>query len=395
VASANPGYQPGSATITLAPGDAEVLDITVTKEMLGMGPIDVYFLIGAGYEERGFVIGELRSTGSNPITGVMNAMLAANPNVLFGAGSYINKPLPGIGWNDYHVYQPLASVGAAVGAIQTSVDTLGLSLRREAINKRSSLEAIYQVILRSDTLGFRPGVRRVVFVLTESGFNVAGEANSLLYDPMPITNYNGPPATALPANDHDVDLESACVVAGNICKSGVGWVANPPPAHIDCLSCGFGCFELRKTGSLTFGAGACEDYPSVVDVTGVGGSYEVWAYVYSNWASHNAQWQALTASMASGSTVFTGPASGLAAAAANLCTPDFPGLTYTSPLITGVVVVEAPTVFVASVTFEAVSPASDAHDGPVVLTLTGYPDTTTAAVSTCAGEPTPCDEPTF
>jgi len=389
-AAGDADFAPDAASVALAADGAPVdVDITISRAASGAAPLDVYFLIDGSYEARLYVMSGLRSGGSGPLADTMAAIEAAHPGTHFGVGGFINKPLPGIGWSDYYAYQHFQDVSASAAAVQAAVDTMPLSLRTAGTPKRSSLEAIYHTVQHGGAdIGFRAGARRVVFVVTNAGFNVAGDANALLVEPSPISTFNGAPWSTIPANDLDEDLEGGCVVGGDVCKEGHTWIASPAPAHVGCDSCGFGCIERYEPGFLTFAAGACEEYPAVADVTGGGAAaaYEVWAYVFANWASAQAEWSALTAAMAPGSSAFTGPASGLPAAAAALAGSGAPALVHTCPLVTNVAVAASVDDFVYTVTLAADTgpPLTDASDGTYNFDIYGREYETVLTVATCA-----------
>ncbi|MBR56949.1 MAG: hypothetical protein CMH54_02705 [Myxococcales bacterium] len=90
----------------------------------------------------------------------------------FGLGSFIDKPTsPFGGWSDYVFRHELSLTdsGSALVAAVHSLDASGGSDEPE-----SQIEALMQVALRADEVGFRPGAMRVVVLTTDASYHMAG-----------------------------------------------------------------------------------------------------------------------------------------------------------------------------------------------------------------------------
>jgi Ca2+-binding RTX toxin-like protein len=133
-------------------------------------PLDVVLLQDLSRSFRNN-LSTLRSLVPDLLSSVQNIA----PNSQFGAASFIDKPVEPIGDPDDGIYvyrteQPLTSDLELLQSTVDNFETIGNSTDPEA-----SLEALLQVAVRTEELGFRDNARRFVIVATDESFNQAGD----------------------------------------------------------------------------------------------------------------------------------------------------------------------------------------------------------------------------
>ena len=90
-----------------------------------------------------------------------------------GVGSFIDKPVPGIGLPGNYTYRNHQNLTGDFDAVLAA--TRAMQAEDTADTPEAQLEALLEVAGRSSALGFRPNAARFVVVATDAGFHVAGD----------------------------------------------------------------------------------------------------------------------------------------------------------------------------------------------------------------------------
>lgn len=169
VDSTAPGSGPvsiQSADVTLAPGSSVTLSVDVT---VGAMPpqVDVFLLqdLSSGFWND---LSSIRSQFSD-----LYNSLTAGSDAQFGLGGFIDKPYFPLGAPADYVYQTEQTITDSQDAVQAALD--GLSVGSGFDPSHAQLEALMQVALNADALGFREGSVKYVALTTSSLFHVAGD----------------------------------------------------------------------------------------------------------------------------------------------------------------------------------------------------------------------------
>ncbi|MEE8505875.1 MAG: hypothetical protein V3S40_06620, partial [Kiloniellales bacterium] len=101
--------------------------------------------------------------------------LTASSDVQFGVGSFVDKPVEPFGaeWTGDYVYQTHLGVTGDKAAIQESLDSL--IIRWGYDWQEAQLEALVQVALRGDEVGFRDGAQKFVVLSTDASAHEEGD----------------------------------------------------------------------------------------------------------------------------------------------------------------------------------------------------------------------------
>ncbi|MEZ2249842.1 VWA domain-containing protein [Microcoleus sp.] len=197
VLSSTPGTILSADTIDvfLPPGGEITLEITVTVPGDGSEPIrsvrsiengdrsasvvtnqlplDVFLLqdASASFEDDVPIFRRL-------VPNLVDTLSNQQPNTQFGLGSFVDKPIKGIGSIEagHYVYRTNLPLTKDENKLQLAVNNLTILPNNEA-PPESSLEALLQTARRADTneIGFRDSARRVVVVATDAPFYQAGD----------------------------------------------------------------------------------------------------------------------------------------------------------------------------------------------------------------------------
>jgi len=185
--------------VSLMPGTTA--EITVTVDVGELPNIYDVFLVqdlsGSFYDD----IIHVRSNFSDLHDG-----LAAEGDVAFGVGSFVDKPLSPFGYEGYsysytdaygtettydypgdYVYNTDMGVTTDKNAVQATLD--GLSIYSGADWQEAQLEALVQTALRDDEIGFRDGAQKFVVLSTDADYHEAGDLAAAGYDG-PTNNYD-------------------------------------------------------------------------------------------------------------------------------------------------------------------------------------------------------------
>ncbi len=162
-----------SYRVRLAAGDP--LDLTVgvmTPEIGGIGTLDLVLaqdLSGSFNDD----IETLQTLAPD----LFDAVLASGFDATFGVTSFSDKPIDPFGDPSvdfaYRTDLPLTD------SRTDFLDTInGLSIAAGVDSPESQLEALLQISLREEEIGFRPGAARVVVLTTDANFHRAGDFSS-------------------------------------------------------------------------------------------------------------------------------------------------------------------------------------------------------------------------
>ena len=197
VLSSTPGTILSADTIDvfLPPGGEITLEITVTVPGDGSEPIrsvrsvensdrsasvvsnqlplDVFLLQDASNSFSDDV-----STFRRLVPNLVDTLSNQQPNTQFGLGSFVDKPIKGIGSIEagHYVYRTNLPLTKDENKLQLAVNNLTI-LPQNAQEPEASLEALLQTARRADTseIGFRDSARRVVVLATDAPFYQAGD----------------------------------------------------------------------------------------------------------------------------------------------------------------------------------------------------------------------------
>ncbi len=133
-------------------------------------PLDVVLLqdLSASFDDD---ISTLRGI----VPDLLDSIQTISPNSQFGAASFIDKPIePNASENSgIYVYQTEQSLTSDLELLQSAVDNFTIIANFTV--PEASLEALLQVAVRTEELGFRDNTRRFVVVATDAPFYVAGD----------------------------------------------------------------------------------------------------------------------------------------------------------------------------------------------------------------------------
>lgn len=197
ILSSTPGTILSADTIDvfLPPGGEITLEITVTVPGDGSEPIRSVRSIVNGDRSASVATNQLPldvfllqdasasfdddvSTFRRLVPNLVDTLLKKQPNTQFGLGSFVDKPIEGIGSIDdgHYVYRTNLPLTKNENELQLAVNNLTITPGNVA-PPEAQLEALLQTALRADTseIAFRDSTRRVVVVATDAPFYQAGD----------------------------------------------------------------------------------------------------------------------------------------------------------------------------------------------------------------------------
>lgn len=145
----------GEADITQAP-----LDIVLLQDLSGSYDDDV-------------------STVRTLVPNLVSSIKSLQPDVRFGVASFVDKPIdpfgdPGEGDYVYKTELPLTTnITGAGNALQNTINNL--VVRSGNDGPEAQIEALMQLALRKDELGYRSSAIRVAILFTDAEYHVAGD----------------------------------------------------------------------------------------------------------------------------------------------------------------------------------------------------------------------------
>jgi len=140
-------------------------------------PLDVFLLqdASASFDDDVSIFRRL-------VPNLVDTLSNQQPNTQFGLGSFVDKPIEGIGSieDGHYVYRTNLPLTKNKNELQSAVNNLTILPSNET-PPESSLEALLQTARRADTteIGFRDSARRVVVVATDEPFHQAGDGARL------------------------------------------------------------------------------------------------------------------------------------------------------------------------------------------------------------------------
>lgn len=107
------------------------------------------------------------------IANVIATVEDIDPYADFAVASFIDKPNGTFGASGDYVYQTHLSVSSDNAAVIASINAM--TTRSGADVQEAQLEALMQVAVRQDEIGYRPDTMRIVMLSTDSAFHQAGD----------------------------------------------------------------------------------------------------------------------------------------------------------------------------------------------------------------------------
>lgn len=105
---------------------------------------------------------------------LVSAIAAAGyPSPQYGVGAFVDKPMSPFGTSEDYVYETLLPLTLESAGFVATIATLEVSGGSDG--PESQLEALLQVAVRVNALGFRADARRVVVLTTDAPYHVAGD----------------------------------------------------------------------------------------------------------------------------------------------------------------------------------------------------------------------------
>ncbi|MEG4988600.1 VWA domain-containing protein [Microcoleus sp. BR0-C5] len=157
-------------TVAAQMPSSSTVSASATNDQL---PLDVFLLQDASNSFRDDVF-----TFQRLVPNLVDTLLNQQPNTQFGLGSFVDKPIEGIGNIEagHYVYRTNLPLTKNENELQSAVNNLTI-LPGNAQEPEASLEALLQTARRAGTseIGFRDSARRVVVVATDAPFYQAGD----------------------------------------------------------------------------------------------------------------------------------------------------------------------------------------------------------------------------
>ncbi|PQJ94896.1 hypothetical protein CXB77_17330 [Chromatium okenii] len=169
-------------TLKLTPGQNSTVggqQITLSAGGTVSDPLDMYFL-----EDLTGSFSDDVKTVKTLVPNVVTAIHDFQPDSMFGLGSFMDKPIEPFGQNygDYsyypvyqsdYVYANNLNLTTDQAAFSTALNTLVLGSGNDW--QESQLEALMQVALHGDDIGFRSGAVKTVVLMTDADYHRAGD----------------------------------------------------------------------------------------------------------------------------------------------------------------------------------------------------------------------------
>ncbi|KAI5639674.1 integrin beta chain VWA domain-containing protein [Phthorimaea operculella] len=166
-------FIPSKITIKARPGDEVSFDITYKPA--SDYPIDVYYLFDNSYTMK-----QYRDELVQQAQKIYDTLKAESNNVRFGAGSFVEKlALPfaretSTELNTFNNHLSLTS------NISVFVDTVkNIKSENNLDDPECGLDALMQVMVCDDKIGWRPGARRLIILSTDDTYHSAGDGRAV------------------------------------------------------------------------------------------------------------------------------------------------------------------------------------------------------------------------
>jgi Ca2+-binding RTX toxin-like protein len=181
----------GQDTLDLS-GSSSGADINLSSGGTAGGAI---VHLGSGTETTGklpldlFIVEDLSGSFTDDVATVralldnlITEVTAVQPNTMFGAGSFIDKPMDPFGGPGEYVYKTWSSLSFDTEIVKNSFDSMVVLWGND--EQEAQLEALYQVALRTieddkssgvDEIGFRSGAARIVILATDAPYHQEGD----------------------------------------------------------------------------------------------------------------------------------------------------------------------------------------------------------------------------
>lgn len=164
---------PASRLALTSPAPAKRTPLAASAALPRSLPLDVFLLQDASDSFSDDV-----STFRGLVPNLVDTLLKQQPDTQFGLGSFVDKPIEGIGSfaDDHYVYRTNLPLTTDADALQSAVNNLTTRPPNEE-QPEAQLEALLQVARRANTpeISFQSGARRVVVVATDAPFYQDGD----------------------------------------------------------------------------------------------------------------------------------------------------------------------------------------------------------------------------
>jgi len=267
-------------SVFLCTNTTATVNITVNVTQLPPQKLDFYILWGCNYGATKYSYKYYLKAQSRylrpALLAVLNVSKSREP--LISIGTFTTKRLGGIGWARDYVFKHHSvftnDTQLIIKKITPDINDPNNPYMRdaEAIPITSSLEALLHIIKNSETLGFRPGSQRIVFLVTNLMFGRRGDTFPNMRNPDSTTfaiAYNDPAniINTFPENDCDKVLEDDCTLWGDICPLKNG-LKQTLAGTITCNNLGLFTYGfVNRTNTTMFYEGSCEDFPTEKNTT--------------------------------------------------------------------------------------------------------------------------------
>jgi Ca2+-binding RTX toxin-like protein len=157
--------------INLTPGQASTVGgqtITLSSGGKLSDPLDVYFLQDLTGSFRDDI-----ATVNTLVPQVAAAIDAFQPDSLVGLGTFMDKPLPPLGSANDFVYKNNLGLTDDQAAFSSALNALKIGDGNDL--PEAQLEALMQVALHSEEIGFRGDSVKVVVLMTDAPYHVSGD----------------------------------------------------------------------------------------------------------------------------------------------------------------------------------------------------------------------------
>lgn len=266
-------FSTSRADILVCPSQSVSVSFFVNVTLEPFEPVDIIILWGTNYGATKYSYNYYMSQGSRYLKTSLDTLAAANPDVRFSLATFTTKNI--IGWQKDHVVRVRRTLTSDTQSIIDALTPIIFDSNNpyvtdvEAVYQSSLLEAMIYVAQNENSIGLRPNSRRIFLTVTNLMYGVSGDVVPYMNSP----NSNFPfafdldPMNTIPQNNLNGILESDCTINGKVCLEIYG-LQRMLDGNIECngaLVDGF----VNALNVTQFGAGSCEDYPTLSNLSSV------------------------------------------------------------------------------------------------------------------------------
>ena len=272
------------ADILVCPSQSVSVSFFVNVTLEPIEPTDIIILWGTNYGATKYSYNYYMAQGSRYLKTSLDTLAASNPDVRFSLATFTTKNI--IGWQKDHVVSVRRTSTSNTQSIVDALTPIIFDSNNpyvtdvEAVYQSSLLEAMIYVAQNANSIGLRSNSRRIFLTVTNLMYGVSGDVVPYMKSPnsfFPLI-FDPSHTTTIPLNNLNGVLEDDCTIRGKVCLEIYG-LERMLDGDIDCngpLVDGF----VNALNVTQFGAGSCEDYPTLSDLSAVlDGSYSLFAVV--------------------------------------------------------------------------------------------------------------------